>query len=583
MRNLSIKWKSYLACAVLLALIVLMGIFITNQIHDILWERTSDYTVRMIEKICYDIDIMLGELDWQTGQLVFDDDVRTLVQGDASSSLANRVQDKIDNTLGDLPSYVAGGDILIISKDMRILASTSAEWIGKYRILGVEWTNKVMQAKGSSVRVTGYSVSKGDSLRNLKVMNVARGIFVDDQYVGMLVLDIPIQSIESVCAGANIGTNGFISIIDEDNYVIFSTNPLDMGNQFNRISPQSGPQDSPFVGVIGGEDMFFIQTKSDYSGIVVVGALPLKEVFLPATRLIRNVFWAILVFGVSILLVTFWVVVSISRPTLQLAQTMKQAELGDLAVRVKDHRSDEIGILQKGFNNMLDQVQDLIDREYMANLREREAQLNELTAIINPHFIYNTLEAINMKAYLNNDLQVVGMLNGLARLFRIMTNNTLRYITIDEELNHCATYLELMKYKDDPSIVFSFAVAPGMGNCYTLKFLLQPLVENSIIHGFCDKSQGTIAVSVQKDGDTVVMSVEDDGEGVSPAVIAQLRNTLAHKGADSGKPSALRNIQDRIQLAFGKTYGLSVFLNSQGGTTVVLRIPLLSEPLEIPS
>jgi two-component system sensor histidine kinase YesM len=78
---------------------------------------------------------------------------------------------------------------------------------------------------------------------------------------------------------------------------------------------------------------------------------------------------------------------------------------------------------------MLDQVQDLIDKEYKANLREREAQLNSLTAIINPHFIYNTLEVIKMKAYLNNDNQVVDMLTALAKLFRIMTHTSARYTT----------------------------------------------------------------------------------------------------------------------------------------------------------
>ena len=163
---------------------------------------------------------------------------------------------------------------------------------------------------------------------------------------------------------------------------------------------------------------------------------------------------------------------------------MKEVENGDLSVRVINKRNDEIGVLGKGFNKMLAQVQDLIEKEYKANLRERESQLNELTAIINPHFIYNTLEEIKMKAYLNNDYQVVDMLTGLARLFRIMTNNSSRFITLREELNHCTTYLQVMEYREDLSMSVTVSFPEQLLDSYSLKFLLQPIVENCIIHDF---------------------------------------------------------------------------------------------------
>lgn len=580
MKTMSIRLKSYFSGFALLMIIILMGIFLIIQVQDILRVKTSQYTIQLIDKICYDIDIRLGELDWQTGQLVYDKDVIALSQGDNSLSIIDAVQTKIRATLDSLPTFVVDGDILVLSKNMRILASTEPEWVGKYRTLGVEWSNKVIQAGGSSIRITGYSVSKGDTLRISKIMNIARAIIVDDQYRGMLILDIPTESLESVIAGVNIGTKGFISIIDADNYVIFSTNPVDIGNQFKRISSDTASDQSSFIGTIDGENMFFVKTKSSFSDITVVGALPLKEVFGPVAILTRNVSFVILVFGFVILMVALWVVFSISRPMLHLVQVMRKVEHGDLTVRVQERRTDEIGILEKGFNKMLTQVEDLIEREYLADLREREAQLNELIAIINPHFIYNTLEVINMRAYLNNDTQVVEMISGLARLLRIMTTNTSRYITIAEELNHCSTYLDLINFKDDVAISLRSNLPAEVLGAYTLRFLLQPIVENSIIHGFSGRNHGTIDIEAYQDGQAVVMTIIDDGLGIPAERLIEVQNVLEGKAVETAKPLALKNIQDRIRLVFGKTYGLSLDQVPTGGTLVRLCIPLLRSPSE---
>jgi len=580
MKSLSIKWKSYLSCLILLVIFTIMGTFLVMQIRNILWERSNLHTVQLVEKLGYDIDMLLGELDRSISQLAYDPYILSLLQGDVSNDTLGNVHHALDATLQTLPGAIIESDLLVISKDTKVLASTSDELIGKYRTLGVEWINKVMEASGSSVRITGYSVSRGNNLHNMRVMNIARGIFSNGQYLGMLVMDIPTSTFEVVCQNVNIGNSGFVSVIDVDNLVIFSTNWVDMGNQFKQLSLQGQTQGS-FIGKLGGEDMFIVYKKSDFSGVTVVGVLPLKEVFAPAELLTRNIIIAIVGFGIAIFLVTVWIVLSISRPILKLTEKMKEVENGDLSVRVINKRNDEIGVLGKGFNKMLAQVQDLIEKEYKANLRERESQLNELTAIINPHFIYNTLEEIKMKAYLNNDYQVVDMLTGLARLFRIMTNNSSRFITLREELNHCTTYLQVMEYREDPSLSVTVSFPEQLLDSYSLKFLLQPIVENCIIHGFQNKSQGSIRLSGELTTSNLIrIEIADDGDGLAQDRLNELNSLLRNKTTLADRPLALRNIHDRIQLAFGVEYGLAIMNNQKEGATVILKIPYLRQPPE---
>jgi len=580
MKTLSITRKSYFYCLILLVIIFVMGSYLVIQIRNILWERTSLYTSQLVDNLAYDVDMLLGELDRSIAHLAYDSRVVSLVQGNPDEENLRRVQQQLEASLLTLPGSVQKSDILIISKDAKILASTSEALMGKYRILGVEWINKVMEARGGSVRITGYSVSKGDDLNNTRVMNIARGIFSNGHYLGMLVMDIPVSAFESVSQKVDIGNNGFVSVIDADNLVLFSTNWVDMGNQFKQLSLEGQLQGS-LIAKLAGEEMFIAYKRSDFSGITIVGALPMKEVFAPAEHLTRNIVMAMVVFGIVLFLVSSWIVISISRPILKLADKMKEVETGNLSVRVEIDRTDEIGVLGNGFNKMLDQVQDLIDKEYKANLREREAQLNSLTAIINPHFIYNTLEVIKMKAYLNNDNQVVDMLTALAKLFRIMTHTSSRYTTLREELGHCTTYLQVMDYREDPQLSVSISIPEELLDCYTLKFILQPIVENCIIHGFENRSEGTIDISAKQEDKTILLFIADDGDGVPQGRLNELNTLFGNKSSVSERPLALRNIHDRIQLAFGEPYGLRIENNKKGGATVIVLIPYLCRTPEV--
>ncbi len=570
----SLKRRVVVTSILLALMLAFMSFFLIRQIRNILWKRTELFTVQLIEKVAYDIDMLIGTLDRAASHLAYDSSIMNLLEGKTTESDVERVNEALNQTFHSLPEAVKPAAILVISKNMEILASTNPDLKGRYRILGVEWITKVMASKNESVKITGYSIAQGIPLSNSWVINIARGVFIDDVYVGMIMLDIPTQALEAISNQIDIGENGFVSLIDEDNLVLFSTNWVDMGNQFKRLFLPNHDEKS-FIAEIDGESVFIVPSFSDFSGITVLGALPLKSVFAPVQRLSKNIIIGVVLFGVLFIVVSLSMVLSLTNPILQLVKKMKEVEHGDLSIRVSSHRNDEFGFLEKGFNTMLDQVQDLIDREYAATLREREAQLNELTAIINPHFIYNTLEVIKMRAYLNNDEQVVEMLSQLARLFRIMTNRTSRLIPLREELEHCTIYLGVMAYKGEPEISVNIDISEDICDLYTLKFLLQPLVENSIIHGLHNKNFGSISISARQQDGSLRLVVTDDGEGFTPERLQSIQSLLDGKKNKKQRASALLNIHERIHLAFGSAYGLSILDTGLHGTSMEIHIPVL--------
>lgn len=240
---------------------------------------------------------------------------------------------------------------------------------------------------------------------------------------------------------------------------------------------------------------------------------------------------------------------------------MARVEKGDFAVHVSQTRSDEIGDLQKGFNHMVEQVDALIAREYDTALRQREAQLSEMMAIINPHFIYNTLEAISMTAYLNDDEEVVEMIGHLGGMFRSMAGNPATgRVPLRQEIRTVESYLTLINVRQDGKILVSWNVDQSLLDGQTLKFTIQPVVENSVIHGFEGRTEGHIWIDIHRDanGDVAIV-VQDDGQGMTVDALTRLKHILSHEeNPPKNRLLALKNVHDRLRLVFGPHYGVDV-------------------------
>lgn len=176
---------------------------------------------------------------------------------------------------------------------------------------------------------------------------------------------------------------------------------------------------------------------------------------------------------------------------------------------------------------MAEQLGELVEREYVARVREREAQLKDLIRMMDPHFMYNTLEAISMTAYLSDDQKTVQMLDHLADMYRFSSGQGER-TTLREELKNAEDYLYLINIRCDGKIRFHKHIAERLLDCECLKFVLQPLLENSIVHGFGEaQSAGDIWLDVHEaQAGTIELTVQDNGAGLQEDTLQSLRTTL---------------------------------------------------------
>ena len=300
----------------------------------------------------------------------------------------------------------------------------------------------------------------------------------------------------------------------------------------------------------------------------IVSVISEKHLFAAVSR----VNWLVLIIGSAILLAAIPLAVyfsfTITRSVGRLKDKLDAFGRGASRPVSAGPPGDEIALLEESYNKMVLRIQDLIRKNNLEKEKQRELELIALQAQINPHFIYNTLDAIGWMAKLKNQTEIEKLVIALATFFRISLHKGDKFITVEEEIQLVQSFVTIEQMRFPGKFVASYQIAEEIKACSILKIILQPLVENAIKHGIHPKDgAGHIRVNGLKDGDDIVFEVMDDGVGIATdrdPVRASLQNSRAGYG--------LRNVNERIKLEYGAAYGITLHSEPGKGTTVTVRI-----------
>ncbi|GGD57835.1 cache domain-containing sensor histidine kinase [Paenibacillus nasutitermitis] len=261
---------------------------------------------------------------------------------------------------------------------------------------------------------------------------------------------------------------------------------------------------------------------------------------------------------------------------------MRKVEDGDLNARVDEKGDDELLLLQKGFNNQMDKINQLFHQVKREQLQKTNAELRVLQAQIKPHFLFNTLESINVLAVQNEGRKVSEMVLRLASILRISIQDK-EEIRLSLEVEHLRNYLEIQKFRFDDLFEYDIEIPDEMRNCLLLKLTLQPLVENSIQHGFegIDYT-GRIKVTGKMENDRILLTIEDNGIGMTNEQLASIHyadadNPDYHKlqpyPSHERRGLGLRSVLDRLRFQYGNRFGLFICSQPGQGTIIQCVIP----------
>ncbi|MCM1480765.1 MAG: sensor histidine kinase, partial [Muribaculaceae bacterium] len=254
-----------------------------------------------------------------------------------------------------------------------------------------------------------------------------------------------------------------------------------------------------------------------------------------------------------------------SRRIQSLKDKMHSVAAGNFELTDDIKGNDEIHELYEDLKKMVDSMQNLINDAYKSKIQSESFKLNQveaefkaLASQINPHFLYNTLETIRMKAYCNNDKETADLVKKLGKFMRRCLEVKDGMVTLESELEFTKSYLELQAARFGDRV--SYSIYCEVDRKYmVLPLIIQPIVENAFVHGIeGEKANGRITVKVLYKGENVVISVEDNGQGISKGKLAELLEKLERNDTSSGKSIGLTNVNKRIKMYHGEEYGLSV-------------------------
>lgn len=256
------------------------------------------------------------------------------------------------------------------------------------------------------------------------------------------------------------------------------------------------------------------------------------------------------------------------------------AEIGrqnlDFKIPIAD-RNDEFGAIARAINHMTDEMNNNIQKLYIYQLKQKIAELGELQAKFNPHFLYNTLEVIRAQLSESGDRKAEEMLVLLSNIFRGFINNK-PFVTIQEELSFCDMYLDLFRLRYEDNIEVIFDIETGILSYGIIRNLLQPLIENYFLHGYSpDAKDNFINISGYfKEDDYIEFCISDNGNGISAERLYQIQTDLSNKFVYTIEGYGLKNLNDRICIFYGDNCGVWLKNNPERGVSVYLKILKMS-------
>ena len=253
---------------------------------------------------------------------------------------------------------------------------------------------------------------------------------------------------------------------------------------------------------------------------------------------------------------------------------MKLVEKGDFDVKIDFTNRDEIGQLAKTFNNMTKRINKLINEVYVDKVKTKELELQMLQYQINPHFLYNTLESIQMMSIINDDEETSKMVYALGKILRYGISKKHEIVTIKEELSNLNDYIMLQKVRFEDIYEININVDSSLNEIKMIKLILQPIVENAIYHGLQNRtSGGVINVLGYIKNSKVIFEISDNGIGMDANLTTRL-NEYINDLNDSFNSIGLKNINKRIKLRYGDLYGIYITSEYGNGSIVTVIFPI---------
>jgi len=600
-KQFQVSIKTYILVIFILSIVttvILTGVAITSKISQNARQRIEDGDRWLVSQLCETADYLSGQADNISATLAFDSDIQSALiayqYGGGEPASLDQVRIWINSNLlykshfnNALYDCV---NIVLYSNDGEVLGSKET-FNQKINITDYEWFDLVKDSHGKSIWLPlGYdeNSSATDKVLTIPIVrkifstqsnkeNTMLELMTVGKELGYVVVYIDVKMFSDIVAeDVDVYVKRFF-LVDENERIISCRNKKQIGETLNYQTLNNG--------YIKLDDSEYMMTKKamEHRGWDYICMTDRTEVKRESTI----VFSTCLILGMILIMVFSAIGMMISRtiaiPVKILVDHFKQAENGIVAIREQSGIT-ELKTLYESFNHTMEKIHGMTNELYKNKLIHqelvmsiKESRIQALQMQINPHFLYNTLDCINWKAQIDGNKEVAEMIRILGRFFRSNTEMKGEFTSLKDEIENIELYITLSKLRFGSRLHCSIEIDEELYQCRVMKLLLQPLVENSIIHGL-EKEGNAETIWIwcgAEDGDMVI-SVKDDGRGMEPDKLRYLRLLWDNRADEYKKTESigLYNVMRRLYLSYRDDCNLELFSEPGKGTEIVITFPL---------
>lgn len=580
----TIKKRLYLIYVGLLFIpIILVGYYISVEIRsnqiDTKIEEIEQNTIRTTNDLIRTFELIIRVSDW-----IYQDERLAQIVGTQFQNIYDVVQTyETYSQFSDYIKYYPEIDYLRFYTDNPTLLSSVGFHPVTPAITSTAWYQDTIEKRGQIV----WRMIE-DPITREKNLNLTRSVFRNNQFIGVVTIAVSTDEINQMLA--NSGNSTFLTL---DNNLIFNytspESPEEVSDYYrllalegDRIDLNHANSEEESIQGTGNQLTFTVQpvplNKSLISHFEIVGTVPTISITREANRVLVTGYLIIgFVFLISLLILTRFIQ-HFNRRVLLLKESMTKVSHGDFDIPNNLTGNDEITDIYQELRTTMGSLQTLLEEGYQYEIDQKnwqlvkkDAEFKLLASQINPHFLYNTLEMIRMKALKNKDPEVAETVKILSKLMRKALERDREEMTLNEDLAFIEMYLQIQKLRLGERLTYRIHIQTTK-EYMILPLLIQPIIENAFIHGV-EKVSGPVRVSLEVlvlDRDIAIV-IRDNGRGISADKLADLHALL--KNEKEAKRIGISNVQQRIQHYYGVNYGLTISSEEGKGTEVIILLP----------
>lgn len=447
-------------------------------------------------------------------------------------------------------------------------------------VSGQDWFQKTLKLNGMINTFTFKENKRRIYIsRLIRNQNVKSPHNIDD--IGVVVVSFDIEDIGSLVEFSELTKSTQILLANDDGQIVYCNNT---GYINENVSEHPIISNIPEVLEIKQPQTLSTATDNNKYYVDVypmqwkwklMSIIPYKDIEDEISGVRRIIVFSSFAAIMAAIIFTFLISRNITKPIKNLAYTMRGVrDEGSIDICVEYDTNDEIGVLYSSFNKMMKRISRLMGDIYESGKKQRTAEIKALQAQINPHFIYNTLDSVGWLALSRKQDDIADMVSSLADVMRYSIKNPEEMVSLSLELTYIRNYVEIQKTRFKSTLNLNIEVDNELNDFKIPKFIIQPLVENAIIHGFKGESvNGTIKVSSRKDGNKILIDIVDNGVGTDVEVLNKYLNGEIQT-LSSSDGFGIKNVNERIKLHFGEDCGIVYSLNEMKGVTARISLTI---------